>query len=73
MYRKCYTQVFGASEGCFNDSFPETKVQKDLTLVYCTGSPFQSQLMILQNAINNWYTLLDNFSDLHAETLSQLV
>ena len=27
--------------------------------------------MILQNAINNWYTLRDNFSDLHAETLLQ--
>ena len=34
-------------------------------------SPFHSQLTILQNAINKWYTLRDNFSDLHAETLSQ--
>ena len=34
-------------------------------------SPFQRELMILQNAINNWYTFRDNFSDLHAETLSQ--
>ena len=32
-----------------------------------------SQLTILQNAINNWHTLRDNFSDLHAETLSQTV
>ena len=36
-----------------------------------TRSPFQSQLTILQNAINNWHTLHDNFSDLHAETLLQ--
>ena len=28
------------------------------------GSPFQSQFMILQKAINNWCTLCDNFSDL---------
>ena len=36
-------------------------------------SPFHSQLRILQNAINKWYTLRDSFSDLHAyaETLSQ--
>ena len=34
-------------------------------------SPFQSQLTILQNAINNWHTLHDNFSNPHAETLSQ--
>ena len=34
-------------------------------------SPFQSQLTILQNAINNWHALRDNFSDPHAETLSQ--
>ena len=34
-------------------------------------SPFQSQLTILQNAINNWHTLCNNFSDQHAETLSQ--
>ena len=34
-------------------------------------SHFQSQLTILQNAINNWHTLCDNFSDPHAETLSQ--
>ena len=27
--------------------------------------------MILQNVINNWYTLHDNFSDPHAETLSR--
>ena len=33
--------------------------------------PFHSQLKILQNAINNWHTLHDNISDLHAETLSQ--
>ena len=36
-----------------------------------TKSPFHSQLMILQNAINIWYTLRDNLSDPHAETLSQ--
>ena len=36
-----------------------------------TMSPFQSQLTILQNAINNWYTLRDNFSNPHAETLLQ--
>ena len=36
-----------------------------------TGSHFQSQLTILQNGINNWYTLRDNISDPHAETLSQ--
>ena len=36
-----------------------------------TRSPFHSQLTILQNAINNWYTLRDNLSDQHAETLSQ--
>ena len=35
-------------------------------------SPFQSQLTILQNAINNWHTLSNNFSDLRAETLSQI-
>ena len=34
-------------------------------------SPFQSQLTILQNAIDNWHTLCDNFSDPCAETLSQ--
>ena len=34
-------------------------------------SPFHSQLTILQNAINKWYTLRDKFSDPHAETLSQ--
>ena len=34
-------------------------------------SPFQSQLTILQNAINNWHTLCENLSDLHAESLSQ--
>ena len=34
-------------------------------------SPFQRQLTILQNAINHWHTLRDNFSDPHAETLSQ--
>ena len=34
-------------------------------------SPFQSQLTILQNAINKWYTLRDNFSHSHAETLLQ--
>ena len=34
-------------------------------------SPFQSQLKILQNAINNWHTLHDHFSDPHAERLSQ--
>ena len=34
-------------------------------------SPFQSQLTILQNAINKWYTLCGNLSDLHAEALSQ--
>ena len=27
--------------------------------------------MILYNVINNWHTLRDNFSDPHAETLSQ--
>ena len=27
--------------------------------------------MILQNAIDNWHTLCDNFSDPHADTLSQ--
>ena len=36
-----------------------------------TRSPFHSQFTILQNAINKWYTLCDNFFDLHAETLSQ--
>ena len=36
-----------------------------------TGSPFQNQLTILQNAINNWYTLRDNISDPRAETLPQ--
>ena len=36
-----------------------------------TLSPFHSQLMILQNAINNWYTLRDNLSDPRVETLSQ--
>ena len=36
-----------------------------------TKSPFQRQLTILQNAINNWHTLRDNFSDPHAETLLQ--
>ena len=35
-------------------------------------SPFHSQLTILQNAINNRYTLHDNLSDPHAETLSKL-
>ena len=34
-------------------------------------SPFQRQLTILQNAINNWHTLRDNISDPRAETLSQ--
>ena len=34
-------------------------------------SPFQSELAILQNAINNWHTHRDNFSDLHTKTLSQ--
>ena len=34
-------------------------------------SPFESQLTILLNAINNWHTLCDNFSDPRAETLSQ--
>ena len=34
-------------------------------------SPFQSQLTILQNVIDNWHTLRDNFSDLHAETLEE--
>ena len=34
-------------------------------------SPFQTQLTILQNVINNWHTLCDNFSDPRAETLSQ--
>ena len=34
-------------------------------------SPFQGQLTILQNVINNWFTLRDNFSDPHVETLSQ--
>ena len=33
--------------------------------------PFHIQLTILQNAINKWYTLRDNFSDPHSETLSQ--
>ena len=36
-----------------------------------TRGPFQSQLTILQNAINNWHTLRDNISDPHAETLLQ--
>ena len=36
-----------------------------------TRSPLQSQLTILQNAINNWHTLHDNVSDLYTETLSQ--
>ena len=36
-----------------------------------TMSRFQSQLTILQNAINNRHTLHDYISDLHAETLSQ--
>ena len=27
--------------------------------------------MILQNTIDKWYTLRDNFSDSYAETLSQ--
>ena len=36
-----------------------------------TRSPFQSQLTILQNAINNWHTLRDNFSDPSAGTLLQ--
>ena len=36
-----------------------------------TMSPFQSQLMILQNATNSWYTLRANFSNPHADTLSQ--
>ena len=36
-----------------------------------TMSPFQRQLTILQNAINNWHTLRDNISDPRAETLSQ--
>ena len=26
-----------------------------------TMSPFQSQLTVLQNAMNNWHTLRDNF------------
>ena len=43
----------------------------DLWVLNKTWSPFQSKLTILQNAINNWHTLRDNFSDLHAETLSQ--
>ena len=34
-------------------------------------SPFQSQLMILQNAIDNWHTLHEHFSDPRAETLLQ--
>ena len=34
-------------------------------------SPFQRQLTILQNTINNWHTLRDNISDPRAETLSQ--
>ena len=34
-------------------------------------SPFQRQVTILQNAINNWHTLRDNISDPRAETLSQ--
>ena len=34
-------------------------------------SPFQRQMTILQNAINNWHTLRDNISDPCAETLSQ--
>ena len=36
-----------------------------------TRGPFQSQLTILQNAINNWHTLHDNISDPQADTLSQ--
>ena len=36
-----------------------------------TVSPFQRQVTIIQNAINNWHTLRDNISDPHAETLSQ--
>ena len=36
-----------------------------------TRSPFQRQLTILQNAINNWYTHRDNISNPSAETLSQ--
>ena len=38
---------------------------------YSLWSPFQRQLTILQNAINNWHTLRDNISDPRAETLSQ--
>ena len=40
-------------------------------MVVKAQSPFHSQLTILQNAINNWYTLRDNLSDPRAETLVQ--
>ena len=50
-------------------------VQKEykIELIGDIMSPFQSQLTILQNAINNWHTPHDNFSDPHAETLRKLV
>ena len=41
------------------------------TIVMGSMSPFQSQLTILKNTINNWHTLRDNISDQRAETLSQ--
>ena len=41
-------------------------------LNFCkTKSPFQSQLTILKNTMNNWHTLRDNISNQRAETLSQ--
>ena len=59
-----------------NSCYIESKMSRKQTSVTMkesqrSRSPFQRQLPILQNTINNWHTLREKFSDLRAETLSQ--